>query len=143
MDGSFRSCHHEGPDLGGTHLTEHFGDAPQRATSFPQVVDEHNPSPLDSIGPCLNGRRQQRGAFMQRYVLHLRCRGGLDRCGGSRRDPERRRYSCSDQQAPKFERKLGVSCLVDLEGFEPSTSSMPWKRAPNCATGPQARQVLV
>ena len=26
--------------------------------------------------------------------------------------------------------------LVDLEGFEPSTSSMPWKRAPNCATGP-------
>lgn len=28
------------------------------------------------------------------------------------------------------------SKLVDLEGFEPSTSSMPWKRAPNCATGP-------
>ena len=30
---------------------------------------------------------------------------------------------------------LGAS-LVDLDGFEPSTSSMPWKRAPNCATGP-------
>jgi hypothetical protein len=27
--------------------------------------------------------------------------------------------------------------LVDLDGFEPSTSSMPWKRAPNCATGPR------
>ena len=26
--------------------------------------------------------------------------------------------------------------LVDLVGFEPTTSSMPWKRAPNCATGP-------
>ncbi len=26
--------------------------------------------------------------------------------------------------------------LVDLIGFEPMTSSMPWKRAPNCATGP-------
>ena len=26
--------------------------------------------------------------------------------------------------------------LVDLKGFEPLTSSMPWKRAPNCATGP-------
>ena len=26
--------------------------------------------------------------------------------------------------------------LVDLERFELSTSSMPWKRAPNCATGP-------
>jgi hypothetical protein len=25
---------------------------------------------------------------------------------------------------------------VDLVGFEPTTSSMPWKRAPNCATGP-------
>jgi hypothetical protein len=25
---------------------------------------------------------------------------------------------------------------VDLERFELSTSSMPWKRAPNCATGP-------
>jgi hypothetical protein len=27
--------------------------------------------------------------------------------------------------------------LVDLVGFEPTTSSMPWKRAPNCATGPR------
>jgi hypothetical protein len=26
---------------------------------------------------------------------------------------------------------------VDLERFELSTSSMPWKRAPNCATGPR------
>jgi hypothetical protein len=29
--------------------------------------------------------------------------------------------------------------LVDLERFELSTSSMPWKRAPNCATGPLPR----
>jgi hypothetical protein len=27
-------------------------------------------------------------------------------------------------------------CLVDLIGIEPMTSSMPWKRAPSCATGP-------
>jgi hypothetical protein len=26
--------------------------------------------------------------------------------------------------------------LVDLTGIEPVTSSMPWKRAPSCATGP-------
>ena len=26
--------------------------------------------------------------------------------------------------------------LVDLIGIEPMTSSMPWKRAPSCATGP-------
>jgi hypothetical protein len=26
--------------------------------------------------------------------------------------------------------------LVDLVRFELTTSSMPWKRAPNCATGP-------
>ena len=33
--------------------------------------------------------------------------------------------------------------LVDLERFELSTSSMPWKRAPNCATGPhEAKYVL-
>jgi putative nucleotidyltransferase with HDIG domain len=29
-----------------------------------------------------------------------------------------------------------MSCLVDLVRFELTTSSMPWKRAPNCATGP-------
>ena len=29
--------------------------------------------------------------------------------------------------------------LVDLVGIEPTTSSMPWKRAPSCATGPQGR----
>ena len=27
--------------------------------------------------------------------------------------------------------------LVDLVRFELTTSSMPWKRAPNCATGPR------
>src|ERR1700722_8019060 len=30
--------------------------------------------------------------------------------------------------------------LVDLIGIEPMTSSMPWKRAPSCATGPQRQQ---
>src|ERR1019366_8884205 len=29
-----------------------------------------------------------------------------------------------------------VDCVVDLIGIEPMTSSMPWKRAPSCATGP-------
>ena len=33
--------------------------------------------------------------------------------------------------------------LVDLKGFEPLTSSMPWKRAPNCATGPRRRELHV
>ena len=31
-----------------------------------------------------------------------------------------------------------VDLLVDLIGIEPMTSSMPWKRAPSCATGPLA-----
>ena len=39
-----------------------------------------------------------------------------------------------------FPRALALSKLlrdlVDLVGFEPTTSSMPWKRAPSCATGP-------
>ena len=29
-----------------------------------------------------------------------------------------------------------IDLLVDLVGIEPTTSSMPWKRAPSCATGP-------
>ena len=36
--------------------------------------------------------------------------------------------------------KNAVSCskiMVDLVGIEPTTSSMPWKRAPSCATGPR------
>ena len=37
---------------------------------------------------------------------------------------------------------LGEIVLVDLNGFEPLTSSMPWKRAPNCATGPLAWDVF-
>jgi hypothetical protein len=31
---------------------------------------------------------------------------------------------------------LDEGVLVDLIGIEPMTSSMPWKRAPSCATGP-------
>ena len=30
--------------------------------------------------------------------------------------------------------------MVDLVGLEPTTSSMPWKRAPSCATGPRIRR---
>jgi hypothetical protein len=30
---------------------------------------------------------------------------------------------------------------VDLVGIEPTTSSMPWKRAPSCATGPQLQSI--
>jgi hypothetical protein len=33
--------------------------------------------------------------------------------------------------------------LVDLVGIEPTTSSMPWKRAPNCATGPLRKNQLI
>src|ERR1017187_6611545 len=29
-----------------------------------------------------------------------------------------------------------IEKMVDLVGIEPTTSSMPWKRAPSCATGP-------
>ena len=33
--------------------------------------------------------------------------------------------------------------LVDLVGIEPTTSSMPWKRAPSCATGPREKTEAV
>jgi hypothetical protein len=35
-----------------------------------------------------------------------------------------------------------VDLLVDLIGIEPMTSSMPWKRAPSCATGPLSGRTL-
>jgi hypothetical protein len=38
-------------------------------------------------------------------------------------------------------RKL-LKDLVDLIGIEPMTSSMPWKRAPSCATGPLLGRTL-
>src|SRR5579864_2802140 len=37
----------------------------------------------------------------------------------------------------KFVRCKLLEKLVDLVGIEPTTSSMPWKRAPSCATGPR------
>src|SRR5271155_5134119 len=33
--------------------------------------------------------------------------------------------------------------LVDLVGIEPTTSSMPWKRAPSCATGPLSENPIL
>src|SRR5512146_1851683 len=38
---------------------------------------------------------------------------------------------------------LILNYLVDLVGIEPTTSSMPWKRAPSCATGPHRRGQLL
>jgi hypothetical protein len=35
-----------------------------------------------------------------------------------------------------------MGLLVDLIGIEPMTSSMPWKRAPSCATGPLSGRTL-
>jgi hypothetical protein len=34
-----------------------------------------------------------------------------------------------------------VENMVDLVGIEPTTSSMPWKRAPSCATGPRLKTI--
>src|SRR4051812_16571251 len=46
---------------------------------------------------------------------------------------ERSRLKTTAAKLLKIKRKD----LVDLVGIEPTTSSMPWKRAPSCATGPQ------
>ena len=37
----------------------------------------------------------------------------------------------------------GLRVLVDLVGIEPTTSSMPWKRAPSCATGPRCAKTIL
>ena len=36
-----------------------------------------------------------------------------------------------------------LGLLVDLIGIEPMTSSMPWKRAPSCATGPLFEDFII
>src|SRR6202047_2568107 len=40
------------------------------------------------------------------------------------------------KDSPGYHRQKRFERLVDLAGIEPTTSSMPWKRAPSCATGP-------
>ena len=35
-----------------------------------------------------------------------------------------------------------MTLLVELRGFEPLTSSMPWKRATNCAIAPEPLQTI-
>ncbi len=42
----------------------------------------------------------------------------------------------------KKTRRLASFCLVDLKGFEPLTSSVRLKRAPNCATGPELSRIV-
>jgi hypothetical protein len=61
---------------------------------------------------------------------------------GHPKAPERRVMTQTMTQTPWL-RALAPSKslreLVDLAGIEPATSSMPWKRAPSCATGPLYR----
>src|SRR5271157_5856450 len=50
-----------------------------------------------------------------------------------------------DRRGPRAA-QTGSDCrgdLVDLIGIEPMTSSMPWKRAPSCATGPHLDGSLI
>ena len=58
--------------------------------------------------------------------------------------PDKKYYYCERRFSPfELVEMTSIVCkLVDLDGFEPSTSSMPWKRAPNCATGPRRRDYV-
>ena|GEM_PF-3553541 len=48
-----------------------------------------------------------------------------------------RRSTAASSRCPTLEEDIRrMGSLVDLIGIEPMTSSMPWKRAPSCATGP-------
>jgi hypothetical protein len=46
----------------------------------------------------------------------------------------------ADPAARPFTASKLLGDLVDLVGIEPTTSSMPWKRAPSCATGPHGSE---
>src|ERR1700747_319179 len=87
-----------------------------------------------------SGSNRDRGAHLARdqpFELNRE-----HRSNARTRPPDSRkgRSTCSAKRAIEEDIK---NFLVDLKGFEPLTSSMPWKRAPNCATGPRAKCVYV
>ena len=47
----------------------------------------------------------------------------------------------NEKTLPRDDAGQGSNVLlyVELRGFEPLTSSMPWKRATNCANAPETR----
>ena len=49
---------------------------------------------------------------------------------------QRRWHTFSNRGWPKYLDLCERKKLVELRGFEPLTSSMPWKRATNCAIAP-------
>lgn len=65
--------------------------------------------------------------------------------GGSSQSGERRRSGRSGRVGARTSYKqkaslvgeTGLLVSVELRGFEPLTSSMPWKRATNCAKAPR------
>ena len=56
--GSLCPRHHKRPDLGGATLIQYFGDAPQRTSSFPQIIDEQDALTLDRVRTGLDSLRQ-------------------------------------------------------------------------------------
>src|SRR5579871_1286701 len=60
---------------------------------------------------------------------------GVEWDGGARQHRQARYDAKAVPTSSRAVLKL-LRDLVDLVGIEPTTSSMPWKRAPSCATGP-------
>ena len=87
-----------------------------------------------TCGDVLGKRAAQRGyGFVSLPMQKFR----FESTGSQARKP----IVASNTLSASMGGQRGARCvgLVDLVRFELTTSSMPWKRAPNCATGPYAR----
>ena len=116
-------------------------------------VAEETSQPIPSEarpGVCAGGTRTFLAAFTFRSVVLVRLILGATPPEEGAVAPTCPRMSTDrnvllrtiSNEKPAFTLALGLlrnlldDELVDLTGIEPVTSSMPWKRAPSCATGP-------
>jgi hypothetical protein len=75
-----------------------------------------------------------------RFSGHRKLKKNRDQEEQQRRTAHNDLHGCLNSRYRLYPMEGNRGSLVDLDGFEPSTSSMPWKRAPNCATGPLLEQ---
>ncbi len=112
-------------------------------------------SSLDFVGWHIGKTKQPDKSWISRInKLGLNCRDGrvsiagqslgeIRSCQFALDHADPRRSFWTPATAPLSPTGTHMKVLVDLERFELSTSSMPWKRAPNCATGPRGMLFII
>ncbi len=125
------------PMIIGTRSRQPAPSQPQRFLQIRSVLPGLDLSfPLPGLSPSLPGfnMHQSPGPQASGALHHSRIVLGKALCNVlSGADV----VSVAFLASQNIDKKTRQAWVVDLEGFEPSTSSMPLRRAPNCATGPR------